>query len=865
MPPVLVPIKYVLDTSDLDKAKNASKQAQAATDTLGQSAQKMGTSFSDASRRSVTSIENMTVQLARLKAQIQLTTDPTKLNQLSEQYKKLRTELDATNKKYLEQAKAIKGVQAETQALSVGFGTLIGAVKLFLAAGIVRETVNIAIEMARLSGNLEGVKRAFDRLPGSVLLLEDLRKATQGTVTDFELMQRSLQAKNFRIPLEQLAKLFEFATVRAQQTGQSVDYLINSIVFGLGFQSIRRLDNVGISAAELRDVMKQLGVSLNEAFNIVVNREIERMGGLVKTAATEVAVLEKNFQDLKTSLSQRLTNSSWIQFLSESLRGLSVLAKSLPDFSIIFSFGSEGGLPGFLRAWNKGVEETIRSERNLKTASEELRVVQQSLGETNRQQADGLIQETIARRANIRDFESLIEKKKAEIKLNDLVNKSNLETRVQYLKTRDQLNSDLKALQNRLQIDQIVVGELSKMLKALFDAQPQVLGLIEAKLKEIEDVADDIKTAKSRKEIHDLNNELSILKGQLADLEAFGTTKQFLEVNGKIKLVPVIDPKDFKKTIEAEPLFKKGVAIPLKFDVNGIPTEVTSGTRSATDQLQKEIQELIARMRFNIGIPVSIAPITPESEWDKFTDALNQHLGDIENTVLDSTSTLLNAQLNAEVDGLTQRMKALKDYYDVQQILAGDNEKYKSRLRLKEEKEIQELTRKRADAEKKAAKGSILVNTALGIIKAIATATSIYDGLVKSAIVAAEGAAQYAAADKARYYAKGKVNIDGPGTSTSDSIKANISKGESIIAAKPTSKSLKLLEGINAGKIDDQILNRLHLGKNGIKIMPADNSGVEKAIKDIRFPDVVRIGSETYDQKVANDGFSKKLKRRTMS
>lgn len=867
-------IKFTKDTTALTDIKQLAQQAQQATDNLKQSASNLGKGFQDGARKSVQSLESMNLQLARLKAQITLTTDPKQINRLTDQYKQLKTQLDATTKAYFQQGQAIKNVEQQTKSLGITFGTLTSAVRLFIAAGVVRETVTMALEMAKLAGNVEGVKRAFDKLPGSIVLLDQLRHATQGTVTDFELMQRSLQAKNFRIPLEQLGKLFEFATVRAQQTGQSVDYLINSIVFGLGFQSIRRLDNVGISAAELRDVMKELGVSLNEAFNIVVNREIEKMGGLVKTSATEVDILNKNLQDLKTSLSQRFTNSGWIQFLSESLRALSTLAKSIPEIKLT-TFISLNGI-NFLREWNKNVEETVRSERNLKTATQELKDIQDGLGESARQQVDSLIQETIARRTSIREYTGYIEKKKAEIQLNDLVNKSNSETRVQYLRTRDELNAQLKGLQNRLEIDKIVVGELTKMLLALTKGgTPNELGLIEAKLKEIEDVADGIKTAKSRQEIHDLSNDLARLKGELADLEAFGTTKQFLKVNGELKLVPVIDPKGLEKTIAAEPIFKKEVSIPIGFNYQGKPLFDPGHTRAATDQIQKDVNTMIDNINASIkgiAIPLSSRESNRKKgfqveldDFDKFQLALKEHQKEFADLAFQSSSDLITAQIDAEAQGMDIRIKKTKDFYDEQLLLAGDNEKAKKLLRLKEERDIQELTRKRADAEQKAAKASIVVNTALGIIKAIATAVTIYDGLVQAAYVAGEGVAQYAVANSARYYAKGKVNIDGPGTSTSDSIRANLSKGESVIAASPTKKSLKLLEGINAGKIDDRILDRLHITKQGIVQKPYDDSGVINAIKSQRPQDTIKIASDIYEVKKDSDDFITRLRRKSLS
>lgn len=105
----------------------------------------------------------------------------------------------------------------------------------------------------------EGVENAFKRLDDPNLL-KNLQAATKGTVSNLELMKNAVQAKNFEIPLEELGTLLEFAQRRAKDTGESVDYLVNSIVTGIGRKSPLILDNLGISATALKDGLK--GVSM---------------------------------------------------------------------------------------------------------------------------------------------------------------------------------------------------------------------------------------------------------------------------------------------------------------------------------------------------------------------------------------------------------------------------------------------------------------------------------------------------------------------------------------------------------------------------------------------------------------------------
>lgn len=131
-------------------------------------------------------------------------------------------------------------------------------------------------EGIRLAANADGVRRAFDKLdrPG---MLSELRKATKDTVNDLELMQAAVRAKDFRIPLEDLGKYLQFARLKAQQTGQSVDYLTDSIITGLGRKSLLILDNLGLSAAEVNEEMAKTG-DLMTAVAAIVDRQLAQAG-----------------------------------------------------------------------------------------------------------------------------------------------------------------------------------------------------------------------------------------------------------------------------------------------------------------------------------------------------------------------------------------------------------------------------------------------------------------------------------------------------------------------------------------------------------------------------------------------------------
>jgi hypothetical protein len=189
----------------------------------------------------------------------------------------------------------VKGFQGTIESVAGSIGIAFG----------VQQVGSFALELTKLAGQVDGVKQAFDKLQGSAQVLSDLKTATRGTVSEFDLMKAAVQASNFKIPIEQLGSLFNFAYERAKATGQSVDYLVNSIVVGIGRKSPLILDNLGISAVELKDRLK--GVSTEaatvgdvaKAVGAIASDAMAQMGASAETAAEKVAQIGAKWDDIK--------------------------------------------------------------------------------------------------------------------------------------------------------------------------------------------------------------------------------------------------------------------------------------------------------------------------------------------------------------------------------------------------------------------------------------------------------------------------------------------------------------------------------------------------------------------------------------
>ena len=188
-----------------------------------------------------------------------------------------------------------------------------------LAAGAVTSLVNEigdavkqGVELAKQG---EGIRNAFERL-GRGDLLDGLREATHGTMTDLELMKAAVKFDDFKLPLDELGTMLAFAQKKAKDTGQSVDYMADSIVTGLGRKSVMILDNLGLSATEIRERMKETG-DMTKAVGDIIREQMQKAGDYVETAADRAAQANVSLQNKMEELGRKFapleeaSNSLW--------------------------------------------------------------------------------------------------------------------------------------------------------------------------------------------------------------------------------------------------------------------------------------------------------------------------------------------------------------------------------------------------------------------------------------------------------------------------------------------------------------------------------------------------------------------------
>lgn len=216
---------------------------------------------------------------------------------MSKTLDQLRTKIEATRQQMDELNKSMNDAAPSTGAGLFGGGKLDGMLQVFggnlmtkgagMLAGLASEMGDMVKQGVELAKQGEGIRIAFERL-GRGDILDGLREATHNTVSDIELMKAAVKFNDFKLPVEELGTMLAFAQQKAKDTGQSIDYMVDSIVTGLGRKSLMILDNLGLSAAEIRDKMKETG-DMTKAVGEIIREQMQKAGDYVETAADRAA------------------------------------------------------------------------------------------------------------------------------------------------------------------------------------------------------------------------------------------------------------------------------------------------------------------------------------------------------------------------------------------------------------------------------------------------------------------------------------------------------------------------------------------------------------------------------------------------
>ena len=234
------------------------------------------------------------------------------IDQLKQKYQAVNQQIQEMNRS-LAETPDTKPTSGSVGGGLFGGGKLDGMLQVFggnlmtkgagMLAGLASEMGDMVKQGIELAKQGEGIRIAFERL-GRGDILQGLREATHGTVTDLELMKAAVKFNDFKLPLDELGTMLAFAQQKAKDTGQSVDYMVDSIVTGLGRKSLMILDNLGLSASEIRERMKETG-DMTKAVGAIIREQMAAAGEYVETAADRAAQANVSLQNKMEELGRK--------------------------------------------------------------------------------------------------------------------------------------------------------------------------------------------------------------------------------------------------------------------------------------------------------------------------------------------------------------------------------------------------------------------------------------------------------------------------------------------------------------------------------------------------------------------------------
>ena len=180
----------------------------------------------------------------------------------------------------------------------------------------------------------------------------------------------------------------------------------------------------------------------------------------------------------------------------------------------------------------------------------------------------------------------------------------------------------------------------------------------------------------------------------------------------------------------------------------------------------------------------------------------------------DFTVSLINQALQAQQNAFASQFESLRIQEEQRLALVGDNEQEQQKIREEFAKREADLKKQQAQADKRNSLFQIAINTAQGVIAALSQFPGPPATIPFAAIVAAQGAIQAAvvAATPIPQFAEGVIGLQGPGTETSDSIPAFLSKNESVMTGEETRKFRPTLEAIRKKIVSPEVLNSVAVG-----------------------------------------------------
>lgn len=374
--------------------------------------------------------------------------------------------IDNYSREFKKLDKGLKKQQTSFQKLNgflkssgIGYAILAGA-----AVGFGVEAVKASIESER-------AMQQFDLAVGDAAktMLTDMKRASNGMISDFELVNNANRALALGISKNQIPKLLEVATARAKVFGRTTTEAFNDISIGIGRQSRLILDNLGI-ILNMGKVYKDYAESINKTSDALTASEQKYALSLAIIKETEALIILQGFAAKTTSeqlqqlgaATSNLTDDvgRYLMFGIKQFTGINDINKALED-QLIIMFGSRENYNDF----NESVREVSDLQRtltdDLKTTSDAIQSQIDSFlnlrditfaGETAKglevSQQKEVIRQLELRRARGEEVTNLLDKEREKLNILRLENE-------QFGNERE-----IQAAQNKINLEEDIQGRI---------------------------------------------------------------------------------------------------------------------------------------------------------------------------------------------------------------------------------------------------------------------------------------------------------------------------------------------------------------------------------------------------------------------
>ena len=252
---------------------------------------------------------------------------------------------------------AIGGVTKALGGLALGLGAI--------------EISRKSYEFAKSAATLEDATRIFKQAGGN---LQELRKATQGMVDDFSLVKQANLARTMGIPTSAMGTFAKAAIAASKSTGESVDFMLDSIVRGVARSSPMILDNLGLIVSleqANQDYAKTLGTTADklteaEKKQAFLNAALKAAEPLIKTAEDSAANSADAFARFETAITN--IGSAIGTGMAPAVRGaISLLEDLANSVSAIYAMPTTGRATKTEAERMRNAQRQVQVQRMLET------------------------------------------------------------------------------------------------------------------------------------------------------------------------------------------------------------------------------------------------------------------------------------------------------------------------------------------------------------------------------------------------------------------------------------------------------------------------------------------------------------------